>query len=177
MKWYTYVICVVLIIFGTFCAINLHKEVKAESYVNGSIDIENKFSQESYKYSNTSVVFNLDSYADVPETYVFENNSAKLDDFNAEKKDYQVKLNDYILLDADIRTGSIFANVHMDFYDTDGQLRHGADMKMSILFLDDKTQLRFVVVGQESKAFIEKYFANNGIRLRVVEIVEKGVEK
>lgn len=176
MKWYTYVICAVMIVVGTFCGIQLYKEVKAESYVNGSINVENKFSQESFTYSASSVVFSLDSYAQTPETYVFENNLLKVDDFNAETKTYQIKLNKYILLDADIRAGSIFANVHMDFYGTDGQLVQGADMQMSILFLDDRTQLRFIVIGQESKAFIEKYFANNGIRLRVYEIVEKGVK-
>lgn len=177
MKWYTYVICVALIIVGVFCGINLYKEIKAESYINGSINVENKFSQESFLYSASAVVFNLDPYVDMPETYVFENNFLKVDDFNAETKKYQVKLNNFILLDADIKPGSIFSNIHMDFYNTDGQLVQGADLKMSILFLDDKTQLRFVVVGEESKAFIEKYFTNNGIRLCVTEIVEKGVEK
>ena len=53
MKWYTYLICFILIIVGVFCGIELYKEVKAESYVNGSIDISNKFSQESFNYSSS----------------------------------------------------------------------------------------------------------------------------
>ena len=43
MKWYSYVICFVLILVGAFCGIQLYREVKAESYINGSIDISNKF--------------------------------------------------------------------------------------------------------------------------------------
>lgn len=176
MKWYVYVICVVLIIASVFCGINLYKEIKAESYINGQIDITNRFSQESFCYSATSLVFNLDTYADVPETYIFEQSSLKVDDFNAEKKNYQVKLNNYIIFDTQINAGSVFANVHIDFYDTNGELTQGADMKISILFLSDKTQLKFVVVGQESRAFMEKYFADNGIRLQVIEIIEEGVK-
>lgn len=176
MKWYVYVICVVLIIASVFCGINLYKEIKAESYINGQIDITNRFSQESFCYSATNLVFNLDTYADVPDTYVFEQSLLKVDDFNAEKKNYQVKLNNYILFDVQINAGSVFANTHIDFYDTNGELTQGADMKISILFLSDKTQLKFVVVGQESRAFMEKYFADNGIRLQVIEIIEEGVK-
>ena len=36
MKWYSYLICFILIIVGVFCGIELYKEIKAESYVNGS---------------------------------------------------------------------------------------------------------------------------------------------
>ena len=64
MKWYTYLICFILIVVGVFCGIELYREVKAESYVNGSIDISNKFSQESFNYSSTSVVFYHDLYVD-----------------------------------------------------------------------------------------------------------------
>jgi len=72
MKWYTYVICFVLIIVGTFLGIELYKDIKAESYVNGSIDISNQFSQESFNYSSTSVVFYNDIYNDAnPDEYYF----------------------------------------------------------------------------------------------------------
>ena len=37
MKWYTYLICFVLIVVGAFCGVQLYKEVKAESYVKVSI--------------------------------------------------------------------------------------------------------------------------------------------
>ena len=62
MKWYTYLICFVLIVVGTFCGIQLYKEVKAESYINGSIDISNHFSQESFNYISSSVTFYNDIY-------------------------------------------------------------------------------------------------------------------
>lgn len=96
MKWYTYLICFVLIIIGAFSGIELYKEVKAESYINGSIDISNKFSQECFNYSSSSVSFYHDDY-DTAETYSFQKDLLVVDSFNGLENTYQVVLNDYIL--------------------------------------------------------------------------------
>ena len=170
MKWYWYIICVILVLLGVFCGIQLYKEVKAESYVNGSIDILNKFSQESFKYTNTSVVFYHDVY-DETDTYIFEADCLKVDDFNGLTNTYQVVLNDYILLESEINAGSIFTNVNLDFYDTYGEIIKSVDMQISIKFLSDKTQLTLATTGNENASFLEQYFSNNGIRLYVNEIL------
>ena len=170
MKWYTYIICFILIVVGVFCGIELYREVKAESYINGSIDISNKFSQESFNYSSTSVVFYHDLYDDT-DTYSFEKDLLKVDDFNGVKKQYKVVLNDYVLIGSEINAGSIFSVVNMDFYDTNGNIVCNSTMKISIQFLSNKTQLTLVTIGQESASFLEQYFSDNGIRLRVIEIL------
>lgn len=168
MKWYSYIICFILVAVGVFCGISLFREIRAESYVNGSIDITNKFSQESFSYYNTSLVFYHDTY-DETDTYTFDKQLLKVDDFNGAEKEYQIVLNDYVLLDCDIKAGSIFANISMDFYNTDGELVCPASMQMSIKFLSSKTQLTFVTKGQENASFFEQYFKDNGIRLKVIE--------
>lgn len=170
MKWYWYIICVILVLLGVFCGIQLYREVKAESYVNGSIDISNKFSQESFKYTNTSVVFYHDIY-DETDTYIFEADCLKVDDFNGLTNTYQVVLNDYVLLGSEITAGSIFTNVNLDFYDTYGEIIKSVDMQISIKFLSDKTQLTLATTGNENASFLEQYFSNNGIRLYVNEIL------
>ena len=170
MKWYWYIICVILVLLGVFCGIQLYREVKAESYVNGSIDISNKFSQESFKYTNTSVVFYHDIY-DETDTYIFEADCLKVDDFNGLTNTYQVVLNDYVLLGSEITAGSIFTNVNLDFYDTHGEIIKSVDMQISIKFLSDKTQLTLATTGNENASFLEQYFSNNGIRLYVNEIL------
>lgn len=170
MKWYWYIICVILVLLGVFCGIQLYREVKAESYVNGSIDISNKFSQESFKYTNTSVVFYHDIYNET-DTYIFEADCLKVDDFNGLTNTYQVVLNDYVLLGSEITAGSIFTNVNLDFYDTYGEIIKSVDMQISIKFLSDKTQLTLATTGNENASFLEQYFSNNGIRLYVNEIL------
>lgn len=169
MKWYWYIICIALILVGAFCGIQLYREVKSESYVNGSIDISNKFSQESFKYTNTSVVFYHDIY-DETDTYLFETECLKVEDFNGLEKVYQVKLNDYILLGCKVNAGSIFTTINLDFYDTLGEIIKSVDMQISIKFLSDKTQLSLATTGNENASFLEQYFSNNGIRLLVNEV-------
>lgn len=170
MKWYSYLICFVLIVVGVFSGIRLYKEVKSESYINGSIDISNKFSQESFNYSSTSVVFYNDIYDDT-NTYLFEKDLLKVDDFNGNKKTYKVFLNDYVLFDCDINAGSVFANVYMDFYDTNSAIVCNGELKISILFLSNKTSLSLATQGIEQSSFFEQYFSDNGIRLQVLEIL------
>lgn len=169
MKWYTYLICFILIIVGVFCGIELYKEIKAESYVNGSIDISNKFSQESFNYSSSSVAFYHDDY-DTTDTYTFQKDLLVVDSFNGLENTYQVVLNDYILFDTEFNAGSIFSTIDIDFYDTDGNIVCNADMKISIVFLSNKTQLELTTIGDESSSFLEQYFTDNGIRLQVIQI-------
>ena len=165
-----YVIAFVVIVVGVFCGIRLYQEIKAESYINGSIDISNRFAQESFNYSSTSVVFYHDLYDDT-DTYAFEKDLLKVENFDGKKKTYQVVLNDYVLLNTEINAGSVFATVDMDFYDTNGNVINSAVMKLSVKFLSNKTQLTLATTGNENVSFLEQYFADNGIRLRVIEIL------
>lgn len=172
MRWWGYLICFVLIIVGVFCGLQLYKEVKAESYVNGSIDISNRFSQESFKYKSTSAVFYHDTYDDT-DTYYFEKDLLKTENFDGEKKTYKVVLNDYVLFNAEINAGLVFATVTIDFYDTLGQLINSASMSVSVKFLSNKTQLTLATVGSENAQFLEQYFSDNGLRLQIIEIKEE----
>jgi len=173
MKWYTYVICLVLIVVGAFCGVQFYQELKAESYVNGSIDITNKFSQESFNYSSTSLVFYHDEIYDDTDTYTFDKALTKTEDFNGLTNTYQVTLNNYVLTNAEVNAGSIFATVYMDFYDTNGNIVQQADMQISILFLSGKTQLTITTKGKANASFLEQYFADNGIRLYVNQIIKE----
>lgn len=165
-----YLLAFVVIVAGVFCGIRLYKEIKAESYINGSIDISNRFTQESFNYSSTSAVFYHDLYDDT-DTYTFEKDLLKVENFDGKEKTYQVILNDYVLLNTEINAGSVFATVNMDFYDTSGNVINSAVMKISVKFLSNKTTLTLATTGKENASFLEQYFADNGIRLRIIEIL------
>lgn len=165
-----YLLSFVIIVVAVFCGIRLYKEIKAESYINGSIDISNRFTQESFNYSSTSAVFYHDLYDDT-DTYTFEKDLLKVENFDGKKKTYQVVLNDYVLLNTEINAGSVFATVDMDFYDTNGNVINSAVMKLSVKFLSNKTTLTLATTGKENASFLEQYFADNGIRLRIIEIL------
>ena len=172
MRWWVYLICFALIVAGVFCGLQLYKEIKAESYVNGSIEISNRFSQESFRYKSTSAVFYHDLYDDT-DTYYFDKSLLKTENFNGEKKTYKVTLNDYVLFNAEVNAGSVYATVTIDFYDTSGLLIHSANMSISVKFLSNKTQLTLATVGNENAQFLEQYFSDNGMRLQIIEIKEE----
>ena len=166
MKWYSYLICCLCIIVGVFFGLNWYQDVTAQSYVNGDINISNKFSQESFNYSSSAVVFTPTENA---ESYAFETELIEVDGFNGVKKDYTVKLNEYVLTDTTITAGSVKANVNMDFYDTEGDVVCNGELTIVIRFLSDKTQLQLSCPNQASATFFENYFSDNGIRLLVIE--------
>ena len=165
-----YVLAFVLIVVGVFCGIRLYKEIQSESYINGSIDISNRFTQESFNYTSTSVVFYHDLYDDT-DTYSFEKDLLKVDDFDGKAKTYRIVLNGYVLLDCKINAGSVFATVNMDFYDTQGKIVNSATMQISVKFLSNKTTLTLTTKGNQNASFLEQYFADNGIRLQIIEIL------
>lgn len=164
-----YILAFAIIVIAVFCGIQLYKEIKAESYVNGSIDISNRFSAESFTYSASSVVFYHDLYDDT-DTYTFEKELLKIDTFDGEKNIYSVVLNDFVLLNCDINAGSVYADLNMDFYDTEGNVVNCAVLKISVKFLSGKTVLTLATNGKENASFLEQYFENNGIRLKIMEI-------
>lgn len=168
-----YLLAFVLLVAGVFCGIRLYKEVKAESYVNDSIDISNRFSQESFVYSATSVVFYHDLY-DETETYTFNKELLKTENFDGLKNKYRVMLNDYILLDTQISAGTVFSTLNIDFYDTGGEIVCSAVMEIKIEFLSNKTVLSFMTRGNEQASFLEQYFTDNGIRLKVYSSAQTG---
>lgn len=170
MKWYMYIICFVLIIIGGVCGIQLYKEIKAENYINGSIDITNRFSQESFNYSSSSVVFYHDLYDDT-NTYSYEQDLLKVEDYNGQTKTYELWLNDFILLDTEFNAGSIYSTVLIDFYNEYGTVIKHTTFKISIKFLSSKSTLSISTIGQENAEFLQQFFTDNGIRLRVVEIL------
>lgn len=172
MKWYVYLICFVLMIAGTFCGIRLYQLVTAESYINGSIDIENKFSQESFSYANTAVEFYHDIY-DETDTYTYSVDLKRVENFNGAKKQYDITLNDYYILNAQISAGSAFFKLYMDFYDTDGVKKCSAFLNVSVKFLSDKTRLTLSTMGGENASFLTKYFKDNGIRLKITELLKE----
>lgn len=168
-KLMLYIIGSLVILSGIVCGVAFFKEVTAESYVNGSINIENQFSVESFQYGSNNVVF-YHNNEDTTQTYTYSTDLLKVQDFNGEKKKYEVVVNDYVL-PATVSAGAVDTVLYIDFYSTSGDLLCSSEMKISIKFFSDKTQLKFSVVGQQQAQFLEQYFKDNGIHLKINEIL------
>ena len=174
MKWYMYLICFVLVIGGAFCGFRLHELMTRESYINGSINIQNQFSMESFSYANTSVEFYRDIY-DTSNSYSYEIDLLRVDSFDGIKNKYQITLNGYILTDTQISAGAVFSKIYIDFYDTGGGLVCSSFLDISIKFLSDKTTLALTTTGGLNASFLTQYFKDNGIRLKINEILKGAI--
>lgn len=158
----------VIIVCGIFSSIGLYKELSKKSFVNGTLDDVNMFSQTEFDYTSTSVAF-YDNVNDSTDIRYFENSVLKVDDFNGLTKQYKVTLNEHTLL-AKIEAGYITTSMTMQFYDAHNVLLCEGTLHITIEFLSDKTNLKMYVENGVQAQYFEKYFKDNGIRLKAIEI-------
>lgn len=170
MRLIAYLIAVLAIVAGFFSGIYLYQEITATSYINGSVDIENEFSMESFVYSSTNLNFYHDLY-DTNDTYLYEIELLPVEDFNGQENEYESLLNKYVLTNAVITAGTLTASFSVDFYDTEGDLTSSTELDVYIEFLADKTNLTLSTIGLRSASFLESYFENNGLLIEVNEIL------
>lgn len=169
MKWWGYLICIALIISGVFCGIGLIKQIKAESYINGTLTDKNEFSQENFHYTTTQFTMYHDAY-DETDTYYYDINLTPVEDFDGECNDYELYVNNYRLFDVTVNFGSINANMPLNFYDVYSEVMNASNIKINLSFYANKTNLNISVIGFESSKFVTSYFVNNGLNIFVKKI-------
>ena len=170
MKWYTYLICFILIFIGAFCGINLVKEVNSKSYINGTInDLYNSGSTVFY-YGQTNVVF-YDDPNDNSDELIFEVEVMKTaNKFNAVVKEYYILMNNHLLYDYDVLHGGIVSSIPLSFKNPDGSTLCSIQGTLYINFYVKKTNIKIAVSNTVQASYLEDYFSNNGFTLSVVEI-------
>ena len=135
-----YFFATVLIVSGVFCGIGCYKEVKSESYINGSINIENKLYSDSFIYGSNDIVFYEEQKSENLSVYYFTKDFVAVENFDGNVKEYNVYLNDY-LLNCDIDAGLIYSFFEMNFYDVNGALAYYGWLDITVQFLSNKTVL------------------------------------
>ncbi|MGD9581336.1 MAG: hypothetical protein AB7V50_08175 [Vampirovibrionia bacterium] len=166
---FSFIIGLVFIITGIFSGISLFTELRAESYVNGSIDITNQFSMSQFEYAATSLTFYHELY-DTTNTYWYEIDLLKVDEFNGAENTYQVFLNNYLLIETAVLPGAIESNFAIDFYNTSGNITASSTLSLNIQFLSNKSVLRLETIGTDNAAYLSQYFTDNGIKIEVKQI-------
>lgn len=159
-----YIIACAIIVCGIFCSIQFFKEATATSYVRGEITTRNSFSQEQFMYSTSSLSLYEDVYNN---TYSYESEQLPVDDFNGRQYTYEVKLNNFNIIDADIDSGNIAFTVHMKFYSPTNELLCNGSIKFNIKFLSNKTMVSIITYSNEEASFFEQYFDDYGLKLEV----------
>lgn len=163
-KFLLFVLGIIIIAVGILSTIGIIKEVRADSYVRGSIEIPTQ-SQEMINYSATQLTL----YGDDAGVYSYIATMQSVD-FNGEKYKYQTVFNGYTLLNIEYGAGYILAEIPVRFYDVQGQLQSTATINLSIWYLSNETRIKIAVIGAEQAQNIEQYVKDNGIRICVEKL-------
>lgn len=167
MKWWQWLICIAIILIGSFCAIDSYKMITAGNKTTGQYKyVPNYYS--SFFKENLVAMALTDSDGDGYFTY--EKTFAK-QEFDGTKKAYLLMVNNLPCYTQTVKAGAIQGNFKMDFKDTDNNTIGSVDLNISISFLDSGTK---VVLGckDENNAILNltDYASNNNFFVEVVEV-------
>lgn len=167
MKWYSYLICGVLIIAGFFCGMNMFNVWSRTSSVEGSpttIETENDY----------SIVAKFDCGMLALETDDNQNYSGGLSfgaiDFDGTEKEYILLINDNLISDVSFEAGKVDATYTLNFYNTSGESVSTLNLNIDIEFYDSNTVLTFNMTNESnSYAYFQQYLNYNGLIIKICE--------
>ena len=149
MKWYSYIICIALIISAIFCGANLYKLVSSEGYVEGSYDVESLLVINDYSYVSNTITFYEDEDSN-DNLYCFRTKTNNPSDFDGEKNQYEVLFNNQKLITAEIKPGAVYSTFDINFYDNEGN-KQTATLNTYVKFYAD-----YVSISLETHGAINK---------------------
>lgn len=167
MKWYTYIICGILIIVGAFCTINLVDmfNVTSGEYGDYIIFEESNGYEEFSKFDFGYIDFVVD---EEDETKYFEISTFAPQIFDGNEVEYTMFFNGQPLYNVVQSAGKIRGNHEIIFYNTDGQIITTANLEFFVEYFSGVTNVKTTLVDSEdSLPYLNKYMLFNGAVLTV----------
>ena len=118
-----------------------------------------------------SAFFYHDDY-DATELYYFTAELDAVPSFDGDKKQYEILLNDYLVLEPTILFRMFSFRVYINFIDVDSSMLCETYFDVSIKFLSDKTDFRIEMYGTENSQYVERYIEHSGFELFINEVKE-----
>ena len=158
-----YVFAGIVVVGGVFHGAQLIKKLTAESYINGSINIENVYNLENYNYKTNAIVFTENEGV-----YVYTATHLPVTDYNGQENKYTIVINDYYL-PTETTTGSAVAIMYIDFYGIENNIECSVELKIRVNFYVDKTELILNTNTQTEANYMTKYVTENGFKIQVIK--------
>ena len=167
MKWYTYIICLILIIVGAFCTIELVDLFSVKSGEYGSV-ISYK-TQENYeefsKFDYGTIGFETEDYTTYKNVSTFGSKK-----FDGTKADYTLFFNGQPLNNVVQTAGRINGDLSLKFYDLNGEEITTADIHFVVEYLASLTKVTTTITNvNNSVSYLNAYMEINGAVLQVVK--------
>ncbi len=164
-----YVIALIILGGGIYSGFGLYDELTSASYINGSFEYLVK-DEEVFEYSSSAMLLSQDSEDD--SKYVLDKSLDKVDGFDATKNKYNVTFNNYELINQyKFTAGSLFLEIPLEFFDTDGEQIISFTFFVSIKFLSNNTDFSVYLYGVDENSYFTQYVNDFGFYL----LIEKEV--
>ncbi len=171
MKWYTYVVCFVLIIVGILCSMELVKIFNVKSAEYGTfvtIETKNDYNEIS-RFDLGSFVFDTDDYQ-----YFTFNAIYSPEDFNGKENNYTLLYNGQPLSNIVSSAGKISGDLIKNFYNVDGEVASTVNLHVLIEYYASGTKVSLSLTNEnDSMSYMTTYSNINGAILKVVQRSEK----
>lgn len=170
MKWYSYIICFILIIVGAFCTIELVDLFSVQSGEYGSvISYQTHGDYEEFsKFDYGTIDFDTEDYATYKNISTFSSQQ-----FDGTKEDYTLFFNGQPLNNVVQTAGRINGDLSLKFYDLNGEEITTADIHFVVEYLASATKVTTTITNVDnSVSYLNAYMEINGA---VLQVVTKGV--
>ena len=170
MKWYSYIICFVLIIVGSFCTIELVDLFSVKSGEYGSvISYQTHGDYEEFsKFDFGSINFDSDDYNSYKDISTFG-----AQNFDGTKQEYTLFFNGQPLNNVVQTAGRINGDLSLKFYDLNGDEIKTANIHFMIEYLASATKVTTTITNTENAvSYLNAYMEINGA---VLQVFSKGV--
>lgn len=165
MKWYSYLICFVLIIFGVLSLIDLTEMFNKQSKEYGSAIIFNKDYTEFAKFDLGIIDF---SSVDTV-NYTFIQTYGSLE-FDGNENDYELSFNSQPFTQVKIYPGRIEATLNLYFDNSSGERIATSNLNFNIEFLSSETRITITTKNENSSiSYLYSYMEINGSTLRILK--------
>ncbi|MBO5102645.1 MAG: hypothetical protein J6C13_00965 [Clostridia bacterium] len=166
MKWYSYLICSILIVIGTFCTIELVDLFNVQSGEYGSVI--NYETQENYeefsKFDYGTIEFDTEDYNTYKNITTFG-----AQQFDGTKENYTLFFNGQPLNNIVQTAGRINGDLSLKFYDLNGEEITTANIHFVIEYLASATKVTATITNTDnSVSYLNAYMEINGAVLQVV---------
>ena len=170
MKWYSYILCFILIIVGAFCTVELVDLFSVKSGEYGSvISYQTHGDYEEFsKFDFGSIDFDTEDYKAYKDISTFGSQK-----FDGTKENYVLFFNGQPLNNVVQTAGRINGDLSLKFYDLNGDEITTADIHFMVEYLASNTKVTITTNNtNNSVSYLTAYMEINGA---VLQVFSKGV--
>ena len=167
MKWYSYIICFILIIVGTFCTIELVDLFSVQSGEYGSvISYQTQENYEEFsKFDYGTINFDTEDYVLYKNISTFGSQN-----FDGTKETYSLLFNGQPLNNITQTAGRINGDLSLKFYNLNGEVITTADIHFVVEYLASITKVTITITNiDNSVSYLNAYMEINGAVFKVVK--------